>query len=214
MQTKLRDAIEDCIQATTQLKKPQSMQFMMAAAQLLAKCFSSGKKVLIAGNGGSLCDAMHFAEELTGFFRRKRRALPAIALADPSHLTCVGNDVGFDQVFARAIEAYGQEGDVFIGITTSGKSPNIIQAFQTAQDLNMQTLAFLGKDGGLLKGVADLEIIIDGFETSDRIQEVHMAAIHLIIEMVENLLFADNISHQHINASDVNDAIQKNGALL
>ena len=214
MQTKLRDAIEDCIQATTQLKKPQSMQFMMAAAQLLAKCFSSGKKVLIAGNGGSLCDAMHFAEELTGFFRRKRRALPAIALADPSHLTCVGNDVGFDQVFARAIEAYGQEGDVFIGITTSGKSPNIIQAFQTAQNLNMQTLAFLGKDGGLLKGVADFEIIIDGFETSDRIQEVHMAAIHLIIEMVENLLFADNISHQHINASDVNNAIQKNGALL
>jgi len=189
MRTKLLDAVEDCIKAIEQLRNPASIHFIRDVGTLLANCFSDGKKVIIAGNGGSLCDAMHFAEELTGVFRQKRRALPAIALSDPSHLTCVGNDLGFDQVFARGVEAFGQPGDVFIGLTTSGKSPNIIQAFHVAEALGLKTVAFLGKNGGQIKGRSDFEIIIEGFETSDRIQEVHMAAIHLIIETVENHLF-------------------------
>ena len=145
--------------------------------------------MLIAGNGGSLCDASHFAEELTGIFRKKRRALPAIALSDPGHLTCVGNDLGFEHVFARSIEAYGKKEDLFIGLTTSGNSPNMILAFERAKELGLTTLAFLGKGGGELKGYADLELIIEGFETSDRIQEAHMTAIHIMIELIEELLF-------------------------
>ena len=146
-------------------------------------------KIIIAGNGGSLCDASHFAEELTGFFRKYRAALPAIALSDAGHITCVGNDLGFDQIFARGVEAYGVSGDIFIGLTTSGNSANIINAFIAAKKLGLTTVSFLGKDGGKLKGVADYELIISDMVTSDRIQEAHMTAIHIIIELVENKLF-------------------------
>lgn len=187
-QNKLLLGIEDCIRAQTQLKEPSSVYFMQQTADLLAACFIRGNKVVIAGNGGSLCDASHFAEELTGVFRKKRKALPAIALSEPGHLSCVGNDLGFEEVFARGVEAYGKEGDVFIGLTTSGNSPNIIRAFEQAKIQKMQTIAFLGKTGGQLKGIADYELIIKGFSTSDRIQEGHMSAIHLIIEQIEYIL--------------------------
>jgi D-sedoheptulose 7-phosphate isomerase len=136
-----------------------------------------------------LCDASHFAEELTGFFRKPRRPLPAIALSEPGHITCTANDKGFEWVFARGVEAYGIAGDVFIGLTTSGNSPNIIRAFEQAKLQGMHTIAFLGKGGGKLKGVADFELIVERFTTSDRIQEVHMAAIHLMIELLEHHLF-------------------------
>lgn len=189
MQNALSCKINDCLYAIEQLKRPASLDFMINASRALADCFSRKNKVIIAGNGGSLCDASHFAEELTGIFRRPRRALPAIALTDPAHLTCTGNDLGFEWVFARGVEAYGQEGDIFIGLTTSGNSPNIIRAFQEAKKRGMETISFLGKEGGKLKGFADFELIIEGFSTSDRIQEAHMTAIHLIIEQVENLLF-------------------------
>lgn len=189
MQDKLVTAIDDCLDAIHQLKQPGSLLFMQQVVHALADCFSKGNKILVAGNGGSLCDAMHFAEELTGLFRQTRRPLPAIALADPGHITCTGNDLGFEWVFARGVEAYSQPGDIFIGLTTSGKSPNIIRAFEEAQRKGLQTVAFLGKGGGVLKGIADFELIIDGFTSSDRIQEAHMTAIHLIIEQVEHLLF-------------------------
>ncbi|MFI0434919.1 MAG: SIS domain-containing protein [Parachlamydiaceae bacterium] len=189
MQHSLLDAIDDCVRAIQQLKSPASLLFMTQVTHMLATCFDKGNKLIIAGNGGSLCDAAHFAEELTGVFRKTRRALPAIALTEAGHLTCTANDLGFDQVFARGVEAYGRDGDVFIGLTTSGNSPNMICAFEAARDRGLQTVAFLGKGGGKLKGTADVELIIDGFATSDRIQEAHMAAIHLIIEQVENLLF-------------------------
>lgn len=182
--------IDACIQAASFLKQPYAIEFMEDASSLLADTFRKGGKVLIAGNGGSLCDAMHFAEELTGFFRTPRKALPAIALSDPGHITCTANDLGFDEVFARAIQALGNKDDVFIGLTTSGNSPNIIRAFDEAKVLGLKTVAFLGKGGGKLKGVADLELIVEGFSTSDRIQEAHMAASHLIIELVEHQLFA------------------------
>ena len=160
-------------------------------AQELALAYKNGKKSLIAGNGGSNCDAMHFAEEFTGRFRKDRRDLPSISISDSSHITCVGNDYGFDFVFAKGVEAFGQEGDFFFGISTSGNSKNIIEAVKSAKERNLKTVALLGKDGGKLKGVCDYEFIIPG-ETSDRIQEVHMMILHIIIEGVERILFPEN----------------------
>lgn len=190
MKDKILNTINDCVAAIEQLKKPSSLIFMERVSEALAACFSRGNKVILAGNGGSLCDAAHFAEELTGFFRQSRPALPAIALSEPGHITCVGNDLGFEWIFSRGIEAFGQREDLFIGLTTSGNSSNIIHAFEAAKKRDLITIAFLGKDGGKLKGVADYELIIEGFKTSDRIQEAHMAAIHTIIEMMEIKLFS------------------------
>ena len=193
-------SVNDSIKAVTQLNKPASLKFIEEAASMLADCFRMGNKILIAGNGGSLCDASHFAEELTGFFRKERPALPAIALSEPGHITCTANDLGFDWVFSRGVEAYGKQNDIFVGLTTSGNSANIVNAMQTAKQRGLKTIAFLGKGGGKLKGVADLELIIEGFTTSDRIQEAHMAAIHIIIELVEYHLFPSKCSPAAQNA--------------
>jgi D-sedoheptulose 7-phosphate isomerase len=189
METKILKAVDDGVRAIEFLKKPESIQFIRNSAQLIAECFRRGNKLLIAGNGGSLCDAMHFAEELTGIFRHQRKALPAIALSDPGHLSCMANDVGYEDVFSRAVEALGREGDVFVALTTSGNSSNLVSAVPMAKEMGLKTIAFLGKSGGKLKGQADLEWIIDGFTYSDRIQEAHMTAIHIIIEMIEHELF-------------------------
>lgn len=185
---KIQHSVTEAIRAAEALSLPHSQQFISDAAEMIAATFQKGNKIIIAGNGGSLCDAQHFAEELTGFFRNFRPALPAIALSEPGHLTCVSNDWGFEWVFARGVEAYGQKGDIFIGLTTSGNSPNIYNAVELAQKNGLKTITFLGKSGGKLKGLADLELLIEGFETSDRIQEAHMAAIHILIEMIEHLL--------------------------
>lgn len=189
MEKKILQAVDDGVRAIEFLKRPDSLIFIKNAAQLIAECFRNGNKLLIAGNGGSLCDAMHFAEELTGIFRHKRKALPAIALSDPGHLTCTANDVGYHDVFSRAVEALGKKGDVFVALTTSGNSPNLLQAVPVAKSMGLKTISFLGKSGGKLKGSSDLEWIIEGFTYSDRIQEAHMTAIHIIIEMIEHELF-------------------------
>ena len=186
--------MNEAIAAVSQLEKPNSLRFIEEAAKMLAACFKAGNKVIVAGNGGSLCDGAHFAEELTGVFRSLRAALPVISLSEPGHISCVGNDLGFEWVFARGVEAFGKPGDVFVGLTTSGNSPNIVRAFEAAERLNMHTMAFLGKSGGKLKGVAELELLIEDFSTSDRIQEAHMAAIHIMIEMVEYLMFSKVVS--------------------
>lgn len=185
------ESVEDAVRAIQFLKEPGSIQFIQTLSDWVANCFFQGGKLVIAGNGGSLCDAMHFAEELTGLYRHKRRALPAIALSCPGQLSCVGNDMGFQEVFARGVEAYGNEGDLFIGLTTSGNSENLIQAVRTAKERGLRTVAFLGKSGGRLKGMCDLEWLVPGFSYSDRIQEAHMTAIHIVIEMVEKRLFDD-----------------------
>lgn len=194
MQKHLIKSVEDSIAAVSQLKNDSSLTFMEEAAKMLSECFKSGNKVIVAGNGGSLCDGAHFAEELTGIFRGLRQALPVISLSEPGHITCIGNDLGYEWVFARGVEAFGKPGDVFVGLTTSGNSPNIVRAFEVADRLDLHTIAFLGKNGGKLKGVAELELLIDGFSTSDRIQEAHMAAIHIVIEMVELLMFSQKNS--------------------
>ncbi len=186
---KISQAVDESIAAIEQLKSHE--KFMADASYLIAETFKSGHKIILAGNGGSLCDASHFAEELTGFFRGPRPALPAIVLSEPGHITCTANDLSFNEVFARGVEAFGQPGDLFIGLTTSGNSPNIVRAFEEASKRGLKTIAFLGKGGGKLKGHATLELIIDGFTTSDRIQEAHMAAIHIILEAMEAILFKE-----------------------
>jgi D-sedoheptulose 7-phosphate isomerase len=189
MHPSILQEVHDSIRAIETLKSPESLRFMEAFAQLLAQTFTQGGKLILAGNGGSLCDAAHFAEELTGFFRKKRPPLPAIVLSEPGHLTCTGNDAGFDAVFSRGVEAFGKPGDLFCALTTSGNSENLVQAHEAARKLGLKTILFLGKGGGKLKGKGDLELIIDGFKTSDRIQEAHMAAIHIILQRMETLLF-------------------------
>lgn len=173
------------------IKEEEERRETEKVAKELADVFTKGNKVLICGNGGSNCDALHFAEEFTGRFRGDRKALPAIAISDSSHITCVGNDYGFDYIFSRGVEAYGKEGDMFFGISTSGNSPNVIKAVEAAKKLRMKTCVLLGKDGGKLKGMCDYEFIIPG-KTSDRIQEIHMMILHIIIEGVERIMFPEN----------------------
>lgn len=190
MEHSLRKAVDEAVRAAEMLRRPEALAFIDQTSQKIAYAYQNRKKLLIAGNGGSLCDAMHFAEEMTGQFRLKRRALPAIALSDPAHMSCVGNDFGFEEIFARGVEALGEEGDVLVVLTTSGSSTNILHAVKKAKEKNLTTIAFLGKTGGILRGECDLEWIVSGFPYSDRIQEAHMAAIHIVIEMVEHKLFS------------------------
>lgn len=173
------------------IKEEEERKETERVAKELADIFQKGNKVLICGNGGSNSDALHFAEEFTGKFRKERRALPAIAISESSHITCVGNDYGFDYIFSKGVEAFGKEGDLFIGLSTSGNSSNVIKAVEMAKSLGMKTVGLLGKDGGKLKGLCDFEFVIPG-ETSDRIQEIHMMILHIIIEGVERIMFPEN----------------------
>lgn len=156
-----------------------------AAAKLIANSFKQGGKVLSCGNGGSHCDAMHFAEELTGRYRENRPGYPGIAISDPSHLSCVSNDFGYDYVFSRYVEAVGAKGDVLFGLSTSGNSGNILKAIEAAKAKGMKTIALTGKDGGKMAGLADVEIRVPHFGYADRIQEVHIKIIHIIIQLIE-----------------------------
>jgi D-sedoheptulose 7-phosphate isomerase len=155
------------------------------AGDLLVDCFKAGGKVIAAGNGGSHCDAMHFAEELSGRYRGDRPALGAIAVSDPSHITCVANDYGFEAIFSRQVEALGRPGDVFLGISTSGNSGNILTAVHAARSRGMKVVLLMGKDGGKMKGLADAEIIVPHFGYADRIQEIHIKFIHALIDHIE-----------------------------
>lgn len=155
------------------------------AADLLIAALKGGKKIISCGNGGSHCDAMHFAEELSGRYRDNRPALAAMAISDPSHITCVGNDYGFNHIFARHIEAFGQEGDVLLGISTSGNSANILAAIEMARTRQMKVIILTGKDAGKMKGLADAEIIVPHFGYADRIQEIHIKLIHALIDQIE-----------------------------
>lgn len=169
----------------TFLSDDANIQSIQAAAVLLADAFKAGGKVISCGNGGSHCDAMHFAEELTGRYRENRAGLPAIAISDPSHISCVGNDFGYDFVFSRYIESLGREGDVLLGISTSGNSGNIIRAIAAARAKRMKVITLTGKDGGKMAGSADVEIRVPHFGYADRIQEIHNKAIHILIQLIE-----------------------------
>ncbi|RZK30214.1 MAG: D-sedoheptulose 7-phosphate isomerase [Hymenobacter sp.] len=159
------------------------------AAELIANSLKSGGKVLTCGNGGSLCDAQHFAEELSGRYRQDRPALAAIALTEASHLTCVANDYGFEFVFSRFVQALGRRGDVLLAISTSGNSPNVLNAAEAAKAAGMQVVSLTGKNGGKLADLSDVEIRVPHFGFADRIQEVHIKAIHIMILLIEKLMF-------------------------
>ncbi|WP_223648682.1 D-sedoheptulose 7-phosphate isomerase [Hymenobacter psoromatis] len=167
-----------------------NLQRIADAAQLFATSLNNGGKALTCGNGGSLCDAQHFAEELSGRYRQNRRALAAIALTDASHLTCVANDFGFEFVFSRFVEALGRPGDVLLAISTSGNSPNILRAAEAAKALGMKVVSLTGKDGGQLAALSDVEIRVPHAGYADRIQEIHIKAIHIMILLIEKLVAA------------------------
>jgi D-sedoheptulose 7-phosphate isomerase len=188
-------SLKQAHQAASIYLQDSTKDFVLQFANILVDCFESQKKLLVCGNGGSLCDAMHVAEEFTGQFRKPRKALPALALADSSHITCVSNDMGFEKVFSRSIEAFGSQGDVLLIMSTSGNSPNVVEALKAAKDKNMIVVSLLGKGGGLLKGLSDLEFLVEGFQYSDRIQEIHMTLMHIVIEACENrLIYAKQLA--------------------
>lgn len=173
------------------MSDPENIDKCSRFSQLLIDTVRSGGNVFSCGNGGSHCDAMHFAEELTGRYRKDRRALGALALGDASHVTCVSNDYGFQHIFSRQIQGLARTGDLLIGLSTSGNSENVIQAVLAAKEKGVKTVCLLGKDGGKLKNMADLSIVIPA-QTSDRIQELHIKIIHTVIETLERDLFPEN----------------------
>lgn len=157
-----------------------------SAGKIMTEAIRSGQKIISCGNGGSMCDAMHFAEELSGRYRDNRRALPALSISDPSHISCVGNDYGFDYIFSRYIEAVGQSGDVLLAISTSGNSGNVILAIEAAKAKNMKVVGLTGKDGGKLAQICDVEIRAPHSQYADRAQEIHIKVIHSLIDYIEN----------------------------
>ncbi len=192
IKSEIQASCADALRAIQFLQGADVQTLLYEMAEEIARAFSRGNKLIIAGNGGSLCDALHVAEEFTGYFRSKRPALPAIALADPGHITCVGNDDSFHEIFSRGIEAHGVEGDIFIALTTSGNSENLRRAVVKAKERGLITMSFLGKTGGVLKGVSSYELLVPGFTFSDHIQEAHMTALHIIIQAVELFLFSSS----------------------
>ncbi|SFN38631.1 phosphoheptose isomerase [Izhakiella capsodis] len=167
------------------LSHDANIHAIQRAAVMLADAFKAGGKVLSCGNGGSHCDAMHFAEELTGRYRENRPGYPAIAISDVSHLSCVSNDFGYEYVFSRYVEAVGRAGDVLLGLSTSGNSTNIINAIEAAKKQGMKVIALTGKDGGKMNGLADIEIRVPHFGYADRIQEIHIKVIHILMLLIE-----------------------------
>ncbi|WGM07682.1 D-sedoheptulose 7-phosphate isomerase [Arsenophonus nasoniae] len=167
------------------LQNRENIEAIEQAAIMLANAFKMGGKVISCGNGGSHCDAMHFAEELTGRYRENRPGYPAIAISDVSHLSCVGNDFGYDYVFSRYVEAVGKEGDVLFALSTSGNSGNIIKAIAAARAKGMSVIILTGKEGGKMAGTADIEIRVPHFGYADRIQEIHIKVIHILIQLIE-----------------------------
>jgi D-sedoheptulose 7-phosphate isomerase len=167
------------------INQPEKIAAVEKAAGIMAESVSDGGKIISCGNGGSMSDAMHFAGELTGRFKHERPALPALSISEPAYLTSVGNDYGFDNTFSRFIEGVGTGGDVLLAISTSGNSPNVIKAAEAALQKGMKVVALTGKTGGLLASLADVEIRVDGGKYSDRVQEVHIKVLHILVDLIE-----------------------------
>lgn len=182
---KAQSVIEEFIGSEEQMR--QCGRF----TEVLTESYKAGGKALSCGNGGSHCDAMHFAEELTGQFCKERRPLGALALGDPSHVTCVSNDFGFEHIFSRQVEALGRAEDVLVALSTSGNSPNVIKAVEAAKKIGMKTVGLLGKTGGKLQSMVDVPIVVPAND-SGRVQEMHIKIIHTVIETVERELFPEN----------------------
>jgi D-sedoheptulose 7-phosphate isomerase len=164
------------------------------ATDLFVSSLKVGGKIMSCGNGGSMCDAMHFSEELTGRYRKDRRALAAFSLTEPAHMSCVANDFGYDHIFSRYLDALGKAEDVLLAISTSGNSKNVLMAVESAKKQGMKIVGLTGKNGGKLKELCDVNINVET-ELTDRIQEIHIKVIHLFIEGIERQLFPDHYTH-------------------
>ena len=171
-----------------QFQSSENIDKIALAIDWMGSSLKNGGKIISCGNGGSMCDAMHFAEELSGRYRNNRKALAAVSISDPSHISCVANDYGYDFVFSRYVEGLGHSQDVLLGISTSGNSKNVILAVQAAKALGMKTIVLTGKDGGKLAEIADLEIRAPHSEYADRAQEIHIKVIHAFIDGIERAL--------------------------
>ncbi len=188
----IKEALNDAAKALdTFLSDEKNITVLKNATDKIVETFNEDCRVFSCGNGGSMCDAMHFAEELTGRYRKNRRALGATAICEPGHLTCVANDFGYDHVFSKYIEGHGRKGDFLVAISTSGNSGNVIKAVEMAHSKGMKVLGLLGKDGGKLKDMVDYPLVVD-YPVTDRIQEVHIKCIHILIEGIERQLFPDH----------------------
>lgn len=170
---------------------PENIKKIEQSIQLFADAFKNGGRVFSCGNGGSMCDSLHFAEELTGRYRKDRAPLPATGISEAGHITCIANDFGFEYIFSRYVEAWGQKGDVLLAISTSGNSANVIKAVESAKAKGMKVVGLMGKDGGKLKSMVDASIIVP-CSITDRIQEIHIKCIHIFIEGIERQLFPEN----------------------
>jgi D-sedoheptulose 7-phosphate isomerase len=189
----VRAALDEAAAALDRLRADDAtLAHIAQAGELLASAFAAGGRAFSCGNGGSMCDAMHFAEELSGRFRDDRPGYAAVAVSDPGHLTCVGNDYGYEQVFARYVRAHGRAGDVLLAISTSGASRNVIAAAQAANELQMRVVALTGRGGTPLADLADIAIVTPGGRYADRVQELHIKVIHILIELVERRLAPGN----------------------
>jgi len=166
----------------------KNFENIKSAGDIIVKTIRSGGKVISCGNGGSMSDAMHFAEELTGRFRDNRQAIAAISISDPTHISCTANDFGYDYIFSRYLEALGQQGDTLLAISTSGNSKNVLEACKIARNKGINIIALTGKDGGKLAGECDVEIRAPKSDYADRAQEIHIKIIHSLIHYIEENL--------------------------
>ena len=189
MKNLIQNSLNECSEVLNRfLNNPESVSIIEKAATLIAEALARGNKVISCGNGGSLCDATHFAEELTGRYRHNRLPFPAISINDPAYITCVANDFGFEYIFSRYVESVGKEGDVLLAITTSGTSANVLKAMETAQGKGMSVICLTGKMVQQAFDLSDVYVCAQGGKYSDRVQEIHIKVIHILIEAVENLL--------------------------
>jgi D-sedoheptulose 7-phosphate isomerase len=185
LREQIKQQFEESSTILNQFQTEQNFNKIEEAVLIMANALKKGNKIISCGNGGSMCDAMHFAEELSGRFRDNRKGLAAVSISDPSHITCVGNDYGFDYIFSRYLEALGQEGDILLGISTSGNSKNVILAVEKAKELGIKTIVLTGKSGGKLADLAELEIRAPFSQYADRAQEIHIKIIHNLILGIE-----------------------------
>ncbi|MDR2835743.1 MAG: D-sedoheptulose 7-phosphate isomerase [Bacteroidales bacterium] len=182
----IKEHFDEALQVLTEFNNnPENFKKIEIAGNMIVDSIKTGGKVFSCGNGGSMSDAMHFAEELSGSYREKRKPIPAIAISDPAHITCTANDFGLEYIFSRYIEAIASSNDVLLAISTSGNSKNIIEAVKSAKLKHMKVIALTGKDGGILKDLADVEIRTPMSKYSDRIQEIHIKIIHSLIDFIE-----------------------------